>query len=178
MKQDEAIALIGAAVTEGAGTWADLGAGAGTFTRALASLLGPKGTVFAVDRDARALREIAGSRGDGRPRAQIQTVVGDLTERLDLPPLDGVVIANALHYVPYADQARVLRQVASLTTASAPLVIVEYERRNANPWVPYPITLALLGDLAREAGLGQPTPLATRPSRFSGSIYSAVVRRG
>ena len=168
MEQDEAIALISAAVPGGGGTWADLGAGAGTFTRALASLLGANGTVYAVDRDARALREIAGAR--------IETVVGDFTERLELPLLDGVVIANALHYVPYPDQARVLGQVASLTAEGAPIVVVEYERRNANPWVPYPITIARLADIARAAGLGAPTPLASRPSRFSGTIYSAVVR--
>jgi ubiquinone/menaquinone biosynthesis C-methylase UbiE len=174
VEHNEAIGLISAAVTKDAGTWADLGAGAGTFTRALASLLGANATVYAVDRDARALRQIAESHVDGR--AQIRTMTGDFTGRLELPPLDGVVIANALHYVPYADQARVLGQVAQLTAEAAPIVVVEYERRNANPWVPYPITIAHLGDIAREAGLGMPTPLANRPSRFSGTIYSAIVR--
>ena len=133
--------------------------------------------MYAVDRDARALRDIP-RRSGGGPSARIHTIVGDFTDRLELPPLDGIVIANALHYVPYADQARVLRQVASLTAAAAPLVIVEYERTNANPWVPYPITISRLTTVAREAGLMAPTPIATRPSRFSGSIYSAVVRRG
>jgi ubiquinone/menaquinone biosynthesis C-methylase UbiE len=162
-------------VAEGASTWADLGAGAGTFTRALASLLGRSGTVYAVDRDPRALLEI--TRGFGGERsAQIHAVVGDFTDRLELPPLDGIVIANALHYVPYGDQTRVLRQLASLAKRKAPLVIVEYERTNANPWVPYPITISRLTTVAREAGLAAPTPLASRPSRFSGSIYSAVVR--
>ena len=162
-------------MAEGASTWADLGAGAGTFTRALASLLGRSGTVYAVDRDPRALGEITRGLGGGQS-AQIHTVVGDFTDRLDLPPLDGIVIANALHYVPYEDQTRVLRQVASLAKRAAPLVIVEYERTNANPWVPYPITIRHLTTVAREAGLAAPTPLATRASRFSGTIYSAVVR--
>lgn len=162
-------------MAEGASTWADLGAGAGTFTRALASLLGRGGTVYAVDRDTQALGEVTRDLGGGQS-ARIHTVVGDFTDRLDLPPLDGIVIANALHYVPYEDQTRVLRQVASLAKRAAPLVIVEYERTNANPWVPYPITIRHLTTVAREAGLAAPTPLATRPSRFSGTIYSAVVR--
>lgn len=173
MDQDEAIALIAAAVTNQGGTWADLGAGTGTFTRALASLLGAAGTVYAVDRDARALRQISAADGGRRERAAIRTLVGDLTEPLDLPPLDGVVLANALHYVPYADQARVLRRVASLVSAGGSVVIVEYARRNASPWVPYPISVAALGDLARDAGLGAPTLLASQPSRYSGQIYSA-----
>lgn len=131
--------------------------------------------MYAVDRDTQALREVTRGLGGGES-AQIRTLVGDFTDRLDLPPLDGIVIANALHYVPYEDQTRVLRQVASLAKRAAPLVIVEYERTNANPWVPYPITIRHLTTVAREAGLAAPTPLATRPSRFSGTIYSAVVR--
>ena len=176
MKPTEATALIKAAVTAG-GTWADLGAGGGTFTRALASLVGPSGTVYAIDRDEQALGQITRAAGDRESRADIRTVAGDFTQPLELPMLDGLLIANALHYVPYADQARVLRQIAALTRTGEPIVIVEYERRNANAWVPYPITIAALGDVARDAGLGAPTPIGTQPSRYSGTIYSAVVRR-
>jgi hypothetical protein len=133
--------------------------------------------VYAVDRDAHALAQIARTQGDVGARASIRTVVGDFTEPVELPPLDGLVIANALHFVPYADQARVLRQIAAIVRSNAPLVVVEYERRDANPWVPYPVTAALLGAIAREAGLGAPAVVATTPSRFSGTIYSAIVRR-
>ena len=113
MEQEEAVALIGAAVMDVGGTWADLGAGTGTFTRALASLIGASGVVYAVDQDAHALRTLSRAPQDAA-NAAIRTVVGDFTEAVELPPLDGVVLANALHFVPYADQARVLRQVARL----------------------------------------------------------------
>jgi ubiquinone/menaquinone biosynthesis C-methylase UbiE len=175
--QREAIALIRAGVTDKGGSWADLGAGSGVFTRALAALLGPDGTVYAVDRDAAALRELARTARNTASGATIRTVVGDFAAPLELPPLDGVLVANALHYVPYAEQPVVLRRVASLLTDGAPLVVVEYDRQHANRWVPYPITPAALAAAARDAGLGVPTALATRPSRFSGTIYSAVVRR-
>ena len=49
------VGLLRAAVEPG-GTWADIGAGEGAFTLALADLLGPGGRIVAVDRDARALR--------------------------------------------------------------------------------------------------------------------------
>ena len=46
--------------------WADLGAGTGTFTSALAWLLGQGATVLAVDRDPGALGALrAGGRGRG-----------------------------------------------------------------------------------------------------------------
>ena len=177
MDQREAIALIRAAVGQKGGVWADLGAGSGVFTRALASLLGPGGTVYAVDRNAAALRELAGTGGPAAEVAMIRTVVGDFAEPLDLPPLDGVLVANALHYVPYADQPAVLARVGSLLSDGAPIVVVEYDRRHANQWVPYPITPAALASAARDAGLSAPTVLAARPSQYGGTIYSAIVRR-
>jgi ubiquinone/menaquinone biosynthesis C-methylase UbiE len=173
----EAIELIRGAVTVPGGAWADLGAGAGTFTRALAALVGVGGVVYAVDRDARSLRELAGAASsDG---ASVRTLVGDFTEPLDdLPRLNGVLVANALHYVPYADQPRVLERIARMVDPPGVVVIVEYERREANRWVPFPLSFEPLRGLAKQAGLADPARLATRPSRYSGSIYSAVVRVG
>ena len=43
------------------GTWADLGAGAGAFTLALADLIGPHGLIHAIDRDRGALAELRAS---------------------------------------------------------------------------------------------------------------------
>ena len=103
--------------------------------------------------------------------------MGDFTALVDLPELDGVVIANALHYVPYEHQASVLAGIASRVKAGGTMVVVEYDRRDANRWVPYPITFDAFRTLARDAGLTEPLLLATRPSRYSGAIYSAVVRR-
>ena len=177
MQDREAIALISGAVTKPGGVWADLGAGSGTFTRALATLVGPTGTVYAVDRNPGALQELDRNPAATARRAMVRTIVGDFTGPVDLPPLDGVIIANALHYVPYSDQAAVVRRLASLLNEAAPMVVVEYDRRHANQWVPYPITPAALTALAHDAGLGTPTILATRPSRYSGTIYSAIVRR-
>ena len=176
MEHEEAAALIRGAVDNVGGRWADLGAGDGTFTRALASLIGPTGVVYAVDRDAGALRQVSRGSRDGAS-ATIETVVADFTEPLGLPSLDGVLLANSLHFVPYTEQGRVLARIASLVVARGSLVVVEYERRAANRWVPYPISFAALGALTREVGLGDLTLLATRPSRFTGSIYSAFVRR-
>ena len=178
MTQDEAVALIAGAVTTRGETWADFGAGSGTFTRALASLLGEAGVVYAVDRDTAALRALerfATSASSGM--AEVRAREGDFTRQIDLPELDGAVIANALHYVPYQNQAKVLAGVARQVRAGGAVVVIEYDRRNANRWVPYPISFADFTSVARDAGLSQPMLLATRPSRFAGSIYATLVRR-
>jgi ubiquinone/menaquinone biosynthesis C-methylase UbiE len=176
MTPDEAIDLIHDAVTKPGGTWADLGAGGGTFTRALATLLGPNGTVYAVDRDASSLRSLARSTRS-RSTANVSTIVGDFTQPLELSNLDGVVIANALHYVPYPDQPRVIEQIASMLVDGAPLVIIEYDRENANKWVPYPISIVTLTQLAEDTGYGRPVILGKRPSQYGGDLYAAVVRK-
>ena len=56
MDHADHVALIRAAVTETGGTWADIGAGEGAFTLALADLLGPGGRIVAVDRDRKGAR--------------------------------------------------------------------------------------------------------------------------
>jgi hypothetical protein len=56
-------------------------------------------------------------------------------------------------------------------------VIVEYDRRAANRWVPYPIAMTRLPDLAARAGLSAPMVTATRPSAFGGILYVAAADR-
>lgn len=178
MNADDAIALLRSAIPPGPGVWADLGAGDGTFTRALATILGSASRVYAIDRDARALRTLADW---ARVHAStITPLVADFSDAdLSLPAgetLDGILLANALHYIqhPGSTLARLVRHLG----AHGRVVLIEYDRRRANPWVPYPIPRAKLMNLAREAGLSPFTVTATRPSRYGGDIYVAVASHG
>ncbi len=178
MNDRDAVALIAGAVPQRAGVWADIGAGDGTFTRALAERLGPEGRVYAVDRDARALgaleRRVAGA------AAAVIVVRADFTRPFALPGvaaprLDGLLLANALHFVSDADA--VVGRLAGWLRPGGHVVLVEYDGRRANRWVPYPIPIARLGDLAHAAGLTAPEISATRPSAFGGVLYVAVAER-
>lgn len=173
MNDADALDLLRAAVPVADGeVWADLGAGTGVFTRALATLVAPAGRVIAVDRDARALAALRGRAAGGSP---IDTVVGDVTEPLALPVLDGVVMANVLHFV--ADAAGVLRNVAGLLRPGGRLVLMEYEGRRPGPWTPYPVDFRHFVELAPAAGLAEPRVVARRPSSYGGEIYVAVAAR-
>src|SRR3954463_3929944 len=95
--------------------WADLGAGRGTFTMALATLLGPAGRVYAVERDASAIEalEKLARRQDRDERALIDVIRGNFaTARLALDDTDGVLMANSLHFVPDDEQAPLLGRLA------------------------------------------------------------------
>ena len=145
------------------GRWADLGAGEGAFTLALADLVGSDAQIVAVDRDARALRAL-----DGR----FETRVADFTKPLDLRNLDGIVMANSLHFV--RDKEPVLRSVLAMLKPGGRLIVVEYGADRGNPWVPYPFSYTRWEKMAAQAGFKNTRLLNTIPSRWLGSMYSAV----
>jgi ubiquinone/menaquinone biosynthesis C-methylase UbiE len=162
------VRLLQGGVPQG-GTWADLGAGTGAFTLALAELVGPGGAVIAVDRDRGALRELERAlRSDAAP---VRTLGSDFTKPIDLPLLDGIVMANSLHFV--RDKGPVLALVRGMLRPSGRLLLVEYDADHGNTWVPYPLSFETWRALADASGFSGTRKLASVPSRFLGRIYSA-----
>jgi SAM-dependent methyltransferase len=154
--------------------WADLGAGDGAFTLALADLLELDARIIAVDRDGRALRRLADAMGTRFPQVRLETVTADFTGALDLPRLDGVVMANALHFVADGHKDAVLQKIRGYLRPGGRLLMVEYDADSGNPWVPHPFAYGTWEGLALRAGFVGTRRLATVPSRFLGAIYSAV----
>ena len=169
MNHSDLVGLIEDGVTERGGRWADLGAGAGAFTLALADLLGPGAHITAVDRDAGALRNLA---SDKFSEVKIETKVGDFTRPLDLSNLDGIVMANSLHFV--RNKAPVLESVRRMLRHGGKLIVVEYGTDRGNLWVPHPFTYERWERMAAQAGFEKTRLLRTIPSRYTGSMYSAV----
>ena len=176
MTHEEHVALLRDGVPAGAGgAWADLGSGRGAFTLALADLLGPGGVIHSVDRDAAALRDQARLMGERFPHTVVHYHDADFTRPLPLPRLDGLVIANALHYV--AAPQPLLERLRDHLAPSGRVVLVEYDAERGNPWVPYPFTFAQWENLAERAGFRNTRLLSTVPSRWLGTMYSAVSER-
>ena len=168
MDHGDHVRLLREGVTLG-GTWADLGAGTGAFTLALAELVGPGGEVIAVDRDRGALRELE---RDLRPdAAAVRTLGADFTKPIELSSLDGIVMANSLHFV--RDKTPVLAIVRGMLKPSGRLLLVEYDADRGNTWVPYPLSFETWRALADTSGFSGTRKLASVPSRFLGRIYSA-----
>lgn len=162
------------------GTWADVGAGTGTFSRALAELLGATGALIAIDTNERALAALrsaaAADAGDGH--AQITTVRGDMHEPGTIDALhgvafDGVLFANVLHFT--RTPGAVLAQFAERLKPGGRIIVIEYDRRMPNPWVPHPLPLARLAGIAARAGLAAPREVARRPSAYHREMYCAVL---
>jgi SAM-dependent methyltransferase len=162
--------------TENAGNaapvWADLGAGAGAFTLALVDALGGRGQVYSVDRDRGALRRQEQTMRAWFPDADVTYIEEDFTRPLALPPLDGIVMANALHFV--RAQRPLVARVREYLKPDGRFILVEYDTDRGNHWVPYPLSYPSWEVLARDSGFVTTRLLATRPSRFLGRIYAAL----
>ncbi len=159
--------------------WADMGAGSGTFTFALAGILGPAGRVVAVDREPAAMESLRRGlerRAADRQPATIVPARGDFRDPAGIDALagvalDGALFANALHFD--ADAGGTLRRMAERLAPAGRLVVVEYQDRPPNPWVPHPLPVARLEEVAQVEGLTAPRVVGERPSSYGGVLYCA-----
>jgi ubiquinone/menaquinone biosynthesis C-methylase UbiE len=154
-------------------TWADLGCGKGIFTLALASLLPARSNIFSIDRDADSLQFIPQEYND----VKIETIQRDITKLPPLPLLDGIIMANSLHYI--RDRDVFAKTLSSVLKENARLIIVEYDTDTANRWVPFPMSFNTLEKWARHAGFRNVRRLKERASIYQRSkMYSAVMDVG
>ena len=173
----DAEALLATAVSRHTGDWADLGAGEGTFSRALARRLEVGSRIYAVDSDRAAIPALNRLVTDS---IEVIPVTGDFTRPLKLPgiragELSGLLLANALHFV--ANPQVVLSHLVTWLRPGGRIVIIEYDGRRPSRWVPYPIFVERLPEIVDGLGLSQPAITATRPSAYGGSLYVAVVEK-
>ncbi len=173
MDHNDHVNLLKPAELSPGGTWADFGAGSGAFTLALRELVGPQAHIYAVDKDGAALKELqrnyAARFGE---TSSLQVVQKAFFLIDDFPALDGIVMANSLHFVIH--KARLLKKLYSFLRPGGTFLLVEYNVDSGNTWVPDPLSFETWRTLARRMGFSEPRLLATHPSRFLHEIYSAV----
>ncbi|MFB2121320.1 trans-aconitate 2-methyltransferase [Parapedobacter sp. 2B3] len=171
MQVEEAIEFIEPGINTGVipQHWADLGCGDGTFTHALAHLLAPIGSVTAVDSLPQRLNRTAGN------NVSIQFQQSDINlDSFSLPKLDGILMANSLHYIQQKEL--LVNRMEPYFNTEKQFLIVEYESNTPNRWVPYPITFNNLSRLFESLGYIDITKVNERPSAFGGTLYAALIR--
>ena len=151
--------------------WADLGAGTGLFTKALSTLLPEGSTIYAIDQDSKALAGIVSA----SPHVVLKKIsMNFVNDQLKLEPLDGIVMANALHFV--SDKKSFLIKIKQALKRSAHVVIIEYDHESPNAWVPYPISYQSLEKLANDVGAPSIEKIGLTPSKYGeANIYSALL---
>lgn len=173
MKLAEAIQLIergfhGDATKE---IWADFGSGRGLFTKALASLLGSASVIYAVD------KEIQQVNASDENDVAIEFIKLDfIRDPLPFSNLDGILMANALHYVE--DKNSFIEKLKSHMKTHGRFVIVEYDTEKANGWVPYPINFERLTETFSAHGFENIKKIGERNSIYrADGMYACIVER-
>jgi len=173
MDHNDHVSLLRPANLSPGASFADLGAGSGAFTLALRELLGLSAPIYAIDRNRGRLAELEQAhRAQYGDSEHLQIVLADFTRDLDLPPLDGVLMANSLHF--FRDKEKVLRHVGSFLKPQGAILLVEYNVDRGNPWVPHPLSFETFRGLGPKAGFSRPRLLAKHPSSFLREFYSAL----
>src|SRR5690349_17588079 len=115
MQHADYVTLLRGGVPTPGGVWADFGSGQGAYTMALAELIGPGSTIYSIDKDASALATQAKLMAEKFPQVTLKQINADFYYRVApaLPPLDGIVMANALQTVPNHYKADLVKQLKS-----------------------------------------------------------------
>ena len=174
MDHQDHVRLLRDGISSPGGVWAEFGSGSGAFTFALAELIGPEGAIYSVDKNQAALRDQANSFQkrftDHQPI--IHYLNKDYFQPITLPPLNGVLMANTLHF--HEHKAAILKLIHNYLVPNGHMILVEYNSDRGNTWVPHPLSLHSWRLLAEKVGFVGTRLLERVPSSFMGEIYSAI----
>ncbi len=152
--------------------WADLGCGSGLFSYALANLLPSGSTIYAIDKSNTTLT----SRSNPKNNVIKQRQLNFSTDELHLRDLDGILMANSIHFIE--DKMAVIYKLSKSMKQDGSFLIVEYDTDVPNRWVPFPVSFLSLKKLFEAAGYSKVKKNNERPSAFrSSNIYSAFISR-
>ena len=150
--------------------WADLGCGTGLFTLALAGILLPGNSIYAIDKKTLLKQQLTPN------QITIHPLKADFEKQdLGLRDLDGILMANSFHYIK--DKPALLQRLKLILRPKHFFLIVEYDTgQPVSTWVPYPLNFSALQSLFHAAGYSTITRLADQPSIYNNNnIYSALI---
>jgi cyclopropane fatty-acyl-phospholipid synthase-like methyltransferase len=122
MKIDEVVAAL---KLQPGQTVADIGAGSGLLVAPLATAVGPRGRVYAVEIDAGFFPEIR-RRAAAAQVANVETVLGKFTDpALPVKSIDVAVFHDVIHHVE--NRAAYLKTLATYLAPAGRIVVIDYE---------------------------------------------------
>jgi predicted methyltransferase len=160
---------------------ADLGAGDGTFTVALARLVGSSGHVYATELDNERLAEIRQAAADAA--LSNVTVIGGAVSRTNLPAACCDVLFSRVVYHHLTEAAAINSDIFRALRPGGRLVVIDFEPGGIMNWIGRPETAE------RHGGHGTPKETVVKevtaagfqlmrgPESWRGRTYAALFRR-
>ena len=174
MTLEEAQTLLGAAdfASPNPQTWADLGCGSGLFSRALAQGLPDDSHILCLDKS----RQTWNQPNVQRVHLDFRQV-NFVRESIPGTDLDGILMANSLHYV--SDKIALIQKLRGYLNERGRFLIVEYDTERRNPWVPYPVSYLKLEVLFSSLGFIYVRKIGKRESTYGpDGMYAAEIKWG
>lgn len=170
MNIEEAKYLLQRKFSDSKEIWADLGCGNGIFTYALAEILPFESEIFAVDYGSQKLLEKHDEVSIYFQKENFEN------NNLDFPLLDGILMANSLHFVK--DKKKLIKRLEKyFKQDNEKWIIVEYDHSIPNQWEPYPIPFDELKLVFSQLGYSKIEKIGERKSVFGGKMYSALINK-
>ena len=162
--------MLGSLGVTAGSTVVDYGCGPGLFTLAAARLVGPNGTVYAIDLEPRMV-EMVGTRAAEAGLANVRAVSGDgLRAALPDGVADFILCVQIMHYQPKrADRVAVARDLNRLLKADGRIMIMQWNRKHGEATG---ISYGPLAAIMRDAGL-----VTDGAHAISDELYRTLARR-
>jgi ubiquinone/menaquinone biosynthesis C-methylase UbiE len=152
--------------------WADFGAGSGLFSFALANILAEGSIIYAVDASENKLDSLPNPKNIEIRQVQLEFI----REEIRLEKLDGILMANSLHYVD--NKLVIIQKLSKCMKEEGMFIIVEYDTDMPNGSVPYPAKFETIKQFFGGADYYQARKLNEIPSKLNDApIYSAIFSR-
>jgi SAM-dependent methyltransferase len=157
------------------GIWVDAASGDGVFGQALLEIANPSIDIIGFDIDRSVVQHFI-SQLKART-LQCYALQADLRRQLPFVGVDGIILANGLHFYPRPQQVRLLEHCAQALRQTGQLVVVEYNTERSTNAVPYPISEKNINHLLSPAGFTGPKKISRVRSTYLGEMYAVLTEK-
>jgi ubiquinone/menaquinone biosynthesis C-methylase UbiE len=156
------------------GIWVDAASGDGVFAEVLLELSRSTLIVIGIDLRRSAVENFNHAVCHANTAIALQA---NLNSPLPIRPIDGILIANGLHFFDQSIQIRILDNCYRALKDSGSLVIVEYNTAESTGVVPFPIPIASIDGLIATCGF-EPVNKTTRvDSTYLEEMYAILTKK-
>jgi ubiquinone/menaquinone biosynthesis C-methylase UbiE len=168
-------ALLPGLLNNPTGIWVDAASGDGVFAETLIEQSPSTITVIGLD-----LRLSAAQRFRNAVCRVVNNGVAlqaDLSSPLPVRSVDGILVANGLHFFQEKQQAEILRNFARALKDGGSLIIVEYNTARPTAAVPFPIPIQSMDRLLITSGFEHVQNTSRVRSSYLGEMYAVLTNK-